>query len=122
MAYRPGIDPDRRKGPDRLIHSLKWLAIGGWLLMLAALIVLGLAKPEEVTFYDRHFNIARDTNWNYSLRSIIFYMMILGFSVSVLGLTINLKRLRRRDDEYRISLILMGFISLLGIIIYLLST
>ena len=119
-AYRPGIDPDRRKGPDPLTKSLRWIAVLSWMIMFIILIILAIAKPDDVTFFDRQFGVTRNTSANLSLIRTIFYLMIFGFLLSLIGLIINLRRLRRRDDEYRISLILISIISFLGIIIYLL--
>lgn len=118
-VYRPGIDPDRRKGPDVWTKSLRWFAVLGWLIMLLALIFVGFAKPEQTTFFDRLFHVKRGGTLNFLFVQIIFYLMILGLFLSILGSFINLKRLRRRDDEYRVSLILLGLISLLGIFVYL---
>ncbi|GAB4370567.1 MAG: hypothetical protein Kow0042_12870 [Calditrichia bacterium] len=117
--YRPGIDPDRRKGPDLWTKSLRWLAVFGWLILFAALIIVGITKPETVTFFDQKFQFYKAGTENPLLTRIIFYLMILGLLLSLMGVFINLKRLRRRDDEYRLSLILLGLISLSGIIIYL---
>ncbi|HFE62839.1 MAG TPA: hypothetical protein ENK14_00290 [Caldithrix sp.] len=117
--YRPGIDPERRKGPDIWTKSLRWFTVFGWLIMLLALIFVGFAKPQQMTFFGRFSHVKPGGTVNFLLVQIIFYLMILGLFLSVLGSFINLKRLRRRDDEYRVSLILLGLISLLGIFVYL---
>lgn len=118
-AYRPGIDPDRRRGPDFWFKSLRWFAVGSWLIMFLALIFFAIAKPEETTFFDRQFNVKRESASNLTLISVIFYFMITGFCLSITGFFINLKRLRRKNDEFRISLILVGLISFGGILLYL---
>ena len=55
------------------------------------------------------------------LARYVFYMMIGGLFVSGFGLAVNIRRKRRRDDEIYLSLVLVGIISLAGIIFYLYS-
>jgi hypothetical protein len=117
--YRPGIDPERRKGPDFWMKSLRWFAITGWLFMVAALLIFGKAKPQVETFIERYYNIKLRITWDVEVMRYIFFLMILGLGISVIGLVINIRRHQRKDDEYRVSMIILGLISLFGIFLYL---
>lgn len=117
--YRPGIDVDRRKGPDLGVKLLHWFVLIGWLLMFLALIIASLAKPQTQTFFDRVVKLGGRTTWNQDMARYILYSMVLGLFISFGGLYINLKRNRRREDELRVSFILIGFLSAIGIVIYL---
>lgn len=86
--------------------------------MMAALFFLDRAKPEIETFFDRWYNLSLRTSWNMELARFILYCMIAGLLLSLAGLIINFKRHRRRGDEVRISLVLLGTLSLFGIICY----
>lgn len=119
MGYRLGIDPERRKGPDFWMKSLRWFAIVGWLFMLAALLIFAKAKPKVEAFIERYYNIELRATWDMELMSHIFFLMILGVCISIVGFVINTKRHRRQTDEYRVSMILLGLISIFGIILYL---
>ncbi|MBU1864610.1 MAG: hypothetical protein KKH94_13195 [Candidatus Omnitrophica bacterium] len=112
---------ERRKGPDVLMKSLSWIGGVGWLLMLGAMIILHVAKPKTKGFFDRYYHITKGfrPNWDTELTRYIFYIMIVGLCLSVIGLIINKTRHRRSDDTYRINLMVIGVISLMGIIIYL---
>ena len=112
---------ERRKGPDLLIKAIRWLAVLGWFIMLAALVIYAIAKPHTLIFFDREYNIQLQTVLNIQLATFLFYLMVCGLLMSIGGFYLNIKRSRRKDDEYRISLILLGMISLLGIITYLIS-
>ena len=57
----------------------------------------------------------------HEIGKICFFMMIGGLFVSGFGLAVNIRRKRRRDDEIYLSLVLVGIISLAGIIFYLYS-
>lgn len=116
---------ERRKGPDIWIRLLSWTGILGWLAMLVAFIILDRAKPRRATFIDltyfRQMGIDPEVNnqWNTDLVDYIFYLMSFGLLVSIIGIAINKHRHRRRDDSYRLYLILLGAISLFGIVYYL---
>ena len=101
------------------MKSLAWLGAIGWLVMFAVLFLLDQAKPQVENFFDRMFGVKRRATWDLELARYIFYLMILGLALSGLGLGINAKRHRRKKDKYRISLILLGLFSILGIILYL---
>ena len=114
-------DRDRRSGPDTLTKSIRWVAVAGWLFLLASLIFIDLAKPEFVTFFDRHFEIAEGmrTTWNMSLARIIFYLMVGGFFFGAYGFIVNITRSRRKTDRYRLNLLTLSIVSLFGAIYYL---
>lgn len=118
MAIRPGIDPERRRGPDLWVKSLSWICIAGWLFMVAAMFIFAKAKPQVETFIERHYNIQLRATWDMEVMRYIFYLMLLGLVISAIGLVINIKRHRRQSDEFRISLILLGLICIFGIILY----
>lgn len=86
--------------------------------MFAALFVLGLAKPPVETFFDRQFHVVIRSTWDLELARYILFLMIFGLWISGVSLTINVKRNRRKEDEFRVSLILLGLISFLGIVVY----
>jgi len=120
IKYRKDGTPEKRKGPDILMNLLTWLAVIGWLMMFVVLIVIDIAKPHMESSFD-HVNGAESplSAWDPVLIQYIFYLMIAGFSISIIGIILNIKRHRRKRDKYRISLIALGVISLLGIIFYL---
>jgi len=117
-AYRPGIDPDRRKKPDVLARSLSYFVLAGWFIMVIALFFLSEAKPQTQNYFDKITTSEPTYSWNLEMAGYIFYLMIFGFVAGSIGIIINLKRHRRKNDEFRISLILITLISLAGIIIY----
>ena len=117
-AYRSEKTPKRRKGTDIWFKSSRWLAVFGWLLMFAAIFITAIAKPESKNYFNRSAWSLRST-WDMELFRYFLYLMILGLCISVVGFTINIKRNRRKNDAYLISLILLGLTSIVGIAIYL---
>lgn len=91
--------------------------------MFIALVVLAKAKPES-SLIDEHFlaqfgyEVTLRRAWDMDLARYIFYLMVMGLCLSVIGLPLHLRRARREDDGYGLYLVLLGIISLAGIIIY----
>jgi len=114
---------DKRRGPDFWVKSLTWLGMLGWFIILSGLVVLDKAKPKSETFLDRKHNVevVEQLLWNRDLSEVFFYLMVLGILVSSIGLCINSTRNKRKNDEYRLSLILVGLISLIGLLFFALG-
>lgn len=120
MTSHPYRESSRRQDRrDPLLLALQWLSVSGWLILLAALFVLAGAKPPVETFFERWYDIRLRSGWDLHLARYIFYLMLLGLGTSLTGLAINSRRLRRKGDEWRVSLMLVAAISLLGLIRYL---
>ena len=120
IKYMKDGTPEKRKGRDILMRLLTWLAVIGWFIMYVVIMVFEKARPRVESSFD-HVDGAESplSAWNPVLIQYIFYLMIAGFSISIIGIILNIKRHRRKRDKYRISLIALGVISLLGIIFYL---
>lgn len=91
--------------------------------MFIALLMLARAKPEnsliDVNFLAQHgYFVSLRTVWDLDLARKIYYMMILGLCLGVLGLPLHWRRNRREDDGYGLYLIFLVVTSLAGIITY----
>lgn len=116
---------DRRYGSDRLLKSLFWIGLLGWLLLILGVVFLDQARSDitsfiDPTIYDK-LNIPVNLRhlWNQELLGYFFYLMIAGLFISIGGLVINYLRHRREGDKFRLHLILMGSMSLAGLAYYL---
>lgn len=113
----------RRKSADLSVRLVRLFGVCGWLAMFAALVLLAKAQP-EYSLIDEGFlaqfghYVSLRRVWDMDLARYIYYMMIMGLSLSVLGLPLHLRRNRREDDGYGLYLILLGIISLAGIVMY----
>lgn len=118
-AYKPGKDEDRRKGRDLWVGAISFIGVVGWLAMLVAMIIAEKARPEPETVTTRFHNIIVRTSWDMELAAYLFYLMIAGLCISITGLLINARRLKRKNDQLRVNLILLLLISVTGITTYL---
>ncbi|MEZ4599885.1 MAG: hypothetical protein R2940_08855 [Syntrophotaleaceae bacterium] len=108
----------RRKGPDMMLRSLRWLALAGWGLMAATLFVFDQAKPETTTVFERHFGIHLRTWWDAEMAGRMQSLLWAGLVISLLGLAANASRRRRSSDEWRINLWLLLLTSLISLFLY----
>jgi len=86
--------------------------------MAGALFIPAVAKPDHEIRLARFAGGLR-TTWDLELMKYFFYFMIVGLCISAIGLAINTRRHRRKTDEYLISLILLGLVSIVGMVTYL---
>jgi hypothetical protein len=107
--YIPGVTRDRRKrkGDDKWSATLRWLGVTSWILMFSF-----LAFTEKISGAEAE--AART-----SLSTYIFLLMILGLIISACGFKIIQKRNRRFADEHTYSVLVLGLVSLCGIVYYL---
>ena len=107
---------ERRKSQDLLLRIISGLGIVGWASMLVVMIVIDRAKPEDPTFVPNvqmtgvpyHLR----TTWDQELLTYIPYLLAVGLVVGLSGLFVN----ARRDDAYRIHLVLLTAISAIGVL------
>ncbi|SFI14153.1 hypothetical protein SAMN05192551_10716 [Tindallia magadiensis] len=109
---------NRRRGKDIWLKMIRWIGIVSWALMIPLLILIDQAQPQFETFFDRYFDVQVNPRWNYEVLRYAFYLMVILLILSSIGLMINKKRSRRKGDYYRINLIIIFVLSILGIFYY----
>ena len=114
---------ERRKSADLIVRLGRILGVFGWFCMFLALVVLAKAKPES-SLIDENFLaqfgyvVSLRRAWDMDLARYINYLMIMGFFLSAIGLPLHMRRSKREDDGYGLYLVVLGIISLAGIILY----
>lgn len=119
--YRPGIDQDRRRGPDKVLRAMNWMGVISWIMVIVMVMLLDSARPETQTFYDRWTGRDVNKNWDETKTLITMIIMYAGLSISMVGIYLNSKRKRRKSDHYRIHFMLLGSIYILGLMFLLLQ-
>lgn len=112
---------DRRKGPDFWVKAVGYSRFIVWLLVLLVLFFLSFAKPEMETFFDRMLHVNVRKTWNNELVKRAVYISILVYFLCASAFIENSTRKKRKEDRYSITLILMGIISFVGVVLYLLN-
>ncbi|MCK5683619.1 hypothetical protein KAJ27_05840 [bacterium] len=103
----------RRRSADFWCKTLAWFAVAGWIALFGVLYTIEKARPPVKSFSERFFNKNVRTTWDQGLLSKIPYHMVTGLIISLMGLFINARRHKRRNDHWRVSLILPGFFILI---------
>lgn len=110
---------ERRKGPDLLIKFVRWTAIAGWILLIAAILILGQAQPPWEKFFYKVFGVQIRYFWDTGLSKIVFCLLIFLDLLCAGALFANMKRSRRKTDRYNFSVILLAIVTLAGILLYI---
>ncbi|MDD4736934.1 MAG: hypothetical protein PHP44_12620 [Kiritimatiellae bacterium] len=121
---RPRQTRPRQKAPsparreDPILKSMRWLALMGWLLLIGAVFVAGMAQPQSRTYYHtRHAVAIRDT-WNYDMVPFILLLCTLSFVVSMVGVFVNLTKGLEKGDFVHVNFLALSLASLMGILFY----
>jgi hypothetical protein len=98
---------------------MTWLSIIGWLALFAALLLIGVTRPEATSFLGFNVETYMRKIWDVDLQLYSLYLNITALLFGCIGLIMNTTRRRRRHDFFRGSLILLAILSGLGIAWYL---
>ncbi|HEY5672678.1 MAG TPA: hypothetical protein VIR78_03135 [Malonomonas sp.] len=111
----------RRKKTDPLLRLLTVANVTAAASLFVVFCLTAMAKPEIETFFDRFYkvNLYRRPNWDMNLMNYIGLMLVICCIVSLAGLYINSKRLRRKGDYIRATQVVSLIIALFGLALYL---
>jgi len=109
---------ERRDGPDLLCRAFSWLAILGWLLFIAGLILAHFARPDMDTGLVRYWGLEIRSDWHPELTRYLQSVLWLVVLASGLSLLLNRLRLRRRGDHLHVNIIILLLTSV-GLLLYL---
>lgn len=117
-------EDDRTKaGEQDLGHALLLLLkFAGWLLLIAAGCLLGLARPPSSTIADRIYQTAPRQEWNMNLIRNMGPVLIAAIACTPIGLVIYSLGARTRKHGFPVSLILTGLLGVAGLVAFLVYT
>lgn len=94
------------------------LKLAGWLLLFAAGCLVGLAKPETTTFYDKIYQTTPRQEWNMELIRRVPALLTAGIACTPLGLVVYLTGIRSRKYGFPVSLVLTGLLAVAALVAY----
>lgn len=107
-------------GDQDLGHGLLLLLkFAGWLLLIAAGCILGLARPPMSTIADRIYQIVPRQEWNMELIRHIGPVLVAAIACTPMGLVIYSLGIRRKKYGFPVSLILTGLLAVAGLVVFL---
>ena len=112
---------ERRKKADWVVKMATIMSVVSWAVALAVWVVLDRAQPEKEDMFTRYFNIAIRENWNASLLPVAFTLLVASLCICIIAFVFNMLRMRRKTDKYRKSIIVIGVITIIGIVLFIIQ-
>lgn len=112
MKEEPTTYTNLRKGPDFVIKTVDSLSIALWIFFIVIAAVILCAKPEKEGFFDRFFDVKVRDYWDFSLLKSALILSLTQFTISVISLFLNFKRLKRKNDRVRTTIVISLLTSL----------
>jgi len=119
---------DRRQRRDWVSRLATILCLCAWAIMIAVWVVLESASPERgmrftQTFFLVHFGTdaatAIRTRWNYTLVYAAYILMLVSMGTCVIAFLLNKMRMKRKTDKYKKSIFVIGGITLIAFIAFM---
>ena len=120
MAELKKVFKERRRGPDAVVKAVWWTVGISWILIITAIVFTDQAKPKSMTFFDRIFKVSVRNYWDEELLRYAFYILLLNLAACVIGFVLNILRQKRKTDRISKSIIVLGVVTLAGILWYML--
>ena len=122
MSEREQSFKNRRKQADWVVNSAAALSVVSWVVAFFVVLVLDIASERPAMPGLQSWLGASPapaiTQWNATILPIGLILLVVSFLCSVAAFMFNMMRMRRKTDKYRKSVIIMGLITLAGIIAY----
>lgn len=115
--WRPKKRVERRHGKDVLLRILTIIGYINTAVIVTAAILLSKAEPDTFHSMTRHLPLR--SYWDPVSLKYLFALCVFGFFLSLAGLIVNMRRLKRKYDSVRYNLIVVAILSMAGIIAYL---
>lgn len=101
-----------RKGPDLILRLIDIFSVILWGFFFVNVSLIVYAKPVDETFFDRLFHVSVRDYWDFKLLQFALILSLVQFFISLFSLYLNSRRLKRKNDRIRKSIIISIFTSL----------
>ena len=124
--FRESDFQERRRKSDWITRMAAILSFVSWAIAFAVWVVLESASPERERMFITSFlretmgaeTIIRD-QWDVTLLPLAFWLLIVSLAICVTAFIFNALRMRRKTDKYRKSVIIIGSVTIIGIVLFL---
>jgi len=113
---------NRRKGPDQISKTISLIIAISWILIFVLFIIIAMAKPSANMSVVSFMSSSTQSvgQWNVSLISIIFPVLLIQLALCLIGLILSSRRMKRKRDRYSRSLIFFTVTSAVGLVVHIL--
>jgi len=112
---------ERRRKQDWVVRSVSIISALGWLFAIVSLLLAGQAQPRGEDFFTRIFHTQVASYLDVGMLEVAFISLLVSFVACAVGFVANMARHRRKSDRFNKSVIILGIVSFLGIIAFLLT-
>jgi len=105
---------NRRRGPDFVIKVINGIAGFAWICIFLIFVFVAMAKP-KLQGFSRGMG-AITGGWDTSWLDVVFFLLVFLVLLSVIGITFNFMRMKRKSDRIRATLVLSGVLAFIGLI------
>ena len=124
--YKDQSFQERRRKADWITRMATILSLVSWTIAFAVWVVLESASPErEMTFISSLITVHFDAEtsirdyWDETLLPLAFGLLVASLIVCISAFIFNAMRMRRKTDKYRKSIIIIGAVTVIGIVLFL---
>ena len=112
---------ERRKKVDWVVNAATVLSIASWVFAVGVWLILDAAAPRQGTAFTDFFGATPRLWWDVTLLPWAFAALVTSVLSCVLAFFFNMARMKRKTDKYRKSVIIMGCVSIIGLILFLIN-
>ena len=116
-----GSFAERRKKVDWVVNAATVMSILSWAFALGVWLILDAAAPQQGTAFTDFFGATARTWWDVTLLPWAFAALVISVLSCLLAFFFNMARMKRKTDKYRKSIIIIGCVSIIGLILFLLN-
>jgi len=118
---------NRRRKADWVSKMATILSFCAWCIMLVVWVLYETASPETgmtftQTFFLEHFGTdateVMRTRWNNTLLYAAFFLMLVSMGTCVFAFLMNKMRMKRKTDKYKISIFVIGGITVIAFVAF----
>ncbi|MDR2571162.1 MAG: hypothetical protein LBD23_12875 [Oscillospiraceae bacterium] len=118
----------KKKKTDWLRGTTNIMSLCAWCIMLVVWVVIELAAPaKESLLFTSFFNVrfgsgtAIRTQWDYTLVYVAYVLMLVSLGICMIGFILNRARVMKQGGKYSISIMLIGGITIVVFVIFLIN-
>lgn len=110
---------ERRKNADWMVKGATILSIISWILTISALLTLDVAAPTRENLFTHLMGGAERITWNEITLLITFSLIVISILSCIGAFIFNMLRMRRKTDKYKKSIIIIGLMTLVGFVVFM---
>ena len=105
---------EKRIGPDTVMNMISGISVVSWITLGVIFLIIAVANPTSSALSVSRPGLKGAGQWT---TTVIYVLLIFLLLLSVSGVLFNVTRLKRKSDKLRISIIISGVFSVIGLVI-----